>query len=87
MEISIVIWTAFILLALLFLTGAPVFVCLGLSGLVGMYMTRGAQGLFQLPAAILGQLDSFLLVALPLYIMMGEALSRSGVRPGARRIQ
>ncbi len=79
MEISIVIWTAFILLALLFLTGAPVFVCLGLSGLVGMYMTRGAQGLFQLPAAILGQLDSFLLVALPLYIMMGEALSRSGV--------
>ncbi len=78
-DTSLIIWIVFIGLSLLFLIGAPVFVCLGLSGLAGMYLARGAQGLFQLPAAILGQLDSFLLVALPLYIMMGEALSRSGV--------
>lgn len=74
-----IIWIVFIALFVLFITGVPIFVCLGLSGLIGMFLQRGMQGLYQLPAAILGQLDSFLLVALPLYIMMGEALSRSGV--------
>ena len=74
-----IMWLVFIALFVLFIAGAPVFVCLGLSGLIGMFLQRGMQGLYQLPAAILGQLDSFLLVALPLYIMMGEALSRSGV--------
>ncbi|MCX5906472.1 MAG: TRAP transporter large permease subunit [Deltaproteobacteria bacterium] len=79
METSMIIGIVFIALFVLFITGVPIFVCLGLSGLIGMFLQRGMQGLYQLPAAILGQLDSFLLVALPLYIMMGEALSRSGV--------
>ncbi|MBG0775988.1 MAG: TRAP transporter large permease [Desulfovibrionaceae bacterium] len=63
--------------ALVFL-GAPIFIGLGLSSVTGMYLIRGAQGLYQLPAAIVGQLESFLLVALPLYLLMGEALSKSG---------
>jgi tripartite ATP-independent transporter DctM subunit len=68
-----------VLMVLLFFLGAPIFICLGLPSVVGMFMVRGIQGLYQLPAAIFGQLDSFLLVALPLYIIMGETLSHSGV--------
>jgi tripartite ATP-independent transporter DctM subunit len=66
------------LFCLLVLLGSPIFVCLGLASVVGMFMVRGFQGLYQLPAAIMGQLESFLLVALPLYLLMGEALGKSG---------
>ncbi len=79
MEINSIITIVLIILFLMFLLGAPIFVGLGLSALVGMFLTRGMQGLFQLPAAIIGQLESFLLVALPLYFLMGEALSKSGL--------
>ncbi len=79
MEINFIITIVLIILFFMFLLGAPIFVGLGLSALVGMFLTRGMQGLFQLPAAIIGQLESFLLVALPLYFLMGEALSKSGV--------
>lgn len=74
--------TATLVVLALFFTlvffGAPIFIGLGLSSVAGMYMIRGMQGLYQLPAAIIGQLESFLLVALPLYLLMGEALSKSG---------
>jgi tripartite ATP-independent transporter DctM subunit len=64
---------------LLIFSGAPVFLALGLSSLTGMFLTRGFQGVYQLPASMISQLDSFLLVSLPLYILMGEAISKSGV--------
>ena len=73
--------TTLIVVAMFFvlvMLGAPVFVGLGLSSVFGMFLIRGTQGLYQLPASIVGQLESFLLVALPLYLLMGEALSRSG---------
>ncbi|MDD2390974.1 MAG: TRAP transporter large permease [Desulfobacterales bacterium] len=76
-EISMI--AVFATLSILTLLGAPIFLSLGFSSLVGMFMVRGVQGLFQLPASMMGQLDSFLLVALPLYIFMGEVLNRSGI--------
>ena len=66
-------------LLLLVLMGAPIFLSLGFSSLLGMFAVRGVQGLFQLPASMMGQLESFLLVAVPLYILMGDALSKSGI--------
>jgi len=78
MDQSLVITIVLLLFCALAALGAPIFVGLALSSVAGMYLIRGLQGLYQLPAAILGQLESFLLVALPLYLLMGEALSRSG---------
>ncbi|WP_461210056.1 TRAP transporter large permease [Desulfocurvus sp. DL9XJH121] len=72
---TLIVLASFFVLVFL---GAPIFIGLGLSSVAGMFMIRGLQGLYQLPAAILGQLESFLLVALPLYLLMGEALSKSG---------
>lgn len=65
-------------LALIFL-GAPIFLALGFSGLVGIFLIRGPIGLFQLPAAIFGQLNEFVLVAVPLFILMGEVLFVTGI--------
>jgi len=70
-----------VILTLLFLVilGAPIFLALGAASVTGMYMVRGTQGLFQLPASMMGQLESFLLVAVPLYILMGDTLRESGI--------
>jgi tripartite ATP-independent transporter DctM subunit len=78
MEANFAIFTVLAIFCVLVVLGAPIFVGLGLSSVAGMFMIRGLQGLYQLPAAIMGQLESFLLVALPLYLLMGEALSKSG---------
>jgi len=71
----IVIGILFILMAL----GSPIFVSLGLSGITGIYLIMGMRGLFQLPSSIFSQLNSFILVAIPLFILMGELIFVTGV--------
>jgi len=59
--------------------GIPIFISLGLSGAIGIYLISGTKGLFQIPASIISQLYSFILVAIPLYILMGELIFVSGI--------
>lgn len=79
MSISLALAIVLAILLTLMVLGAPVFISLGLSGLIGIYLMRGIKGLFQLPASIVVQLDSFLLVAIPLFILMGEIIFVTGV--------
>lgn len=79
MEVGLV--TALVIasvLVLLFL-GAPIFLALGFSGLLGIFLLRGITAIFQIPGAILGQVDSFVLVAVPLFILMGQVLFVTGI--------
>ncbi len=66
-------------LLILMALGTPIFISLALSGIMGIYLITGIKGLFQLPASILSQLNSFILVAIPLYILMGELIFVSGI--------
>ncbi len=75
MVLSLAMTLLFVLLGL----GSPIFVSLGLSGLFGIYLITGIRGLFQLPASIFAQLDSFTLVAIPLFILMGEIIFITGI--------
>ncbi|MCS7233506.1 MAG: TRAP transporter large permease subunit [Synergistetes bacterium] len=59
--------------------GAPIFISLGFAGAIGIYLVSGTKGLFQIPASITSQLYSFLLVAIPLYVLMGELIFVSGI--------
>lgn len=59
--------------------GFPIFLALGLSGLLGLYMDRGAMAFFFAPSSLFGQLNSFELIALPLFILMGNFLSATPV--------
>ncbi len=79
MDTSIVLPLVVVLLFLLMGLGSPIFVSLGLSGLFGIYLITGIRGLFQLPASIFAQLDSFTLVAIPLFILMGEIIFITGI--------
>lgn len=79
MDTNLILTIVFSLLFLLMALGSPIFLSLGLSGLFGIYLTTGIRGFFQLPASIFAQLDSFTLVAIPLFILMGEIIFITGI--------
>lgn len=68
-----------ILLLVMIAAGAPIFLALGAAGLLGLYMERGAMALFFAPTSLFGQLNSFELIALPLFILMGNFLSATPI--------
>ncbi|MQA95727.1 MAG: TRAP transporter large permease subunit [Streptosporangiales bacterium] len=70
---------AIALLLLLIAVRAPIFVALAASGLLGLFLLLGLSGLEQVPLSLSGQLLDYALVAAPMYILMGEALSVSGL--------
>ena len=59
--------------------GAPIFLALGASGLTGLYMSRGSMAFFFGPTSLFGQLNSFELLALPLFVLMGSFLAATPV--------
>lgn len=59
--------------------GAPIFLALGASGLLGLFMARGELALFLAPTSAFGQLHSFEMIALPLFILMGYLLTETPV--------
>ena len=75
---TIVVIVFFLVLFLIFL-GCPVFASLGISAAVGIFLIRGFVGLAQLPSTMFGQLSSFILIAVPLYLLMGDVLFKTGI--------
>lgn len=62
---------------LLLASGMKIAVLLALCGILGFLVLRGNTGLaFMIPFSVL---DSFVLIAVPLFIFMGEILMKSGV--------
>lgn len=79
MSISLVFIIVLGILFVLMSLGSPIFISLGLSGVTGIYLIMGTRGLFQLPSSIFSQLNSFILVAIPLFILMGELIFVTGI--------
>jgi len=79
MDFSTALIVVIALLFIMMVLGAPIFLSLGLSGIVGIFLISGVRGLFQLPASLFEQLDSFTLVAIPLFILMGEVIFIIGI--------
>jgi C4-dicarboxylate transporter DctM subunit len=72
---TIVIVTLFLLLAI----GVPIFASLGLAGAVGIFLLKGPDGLQVIPTVMYDKLRSFVLVAVPLFILMGQVIFFSGM--------
>lgn len=72
---------AIVLLGLLALlaTGIPVGIGIALVGLTAGYATMGPASLLALPSTLFAGINSFLLIAIPLFILMSEILRRGGV--------
>ena len=65
-------------MVLLFL-GMPVFGALGASSVAGILLVQGVRGLGAVPGVIYDRLAVFPLVAVPLFILMGEIIFHSGI--------
>jgi len=66
-------------LFVLFLLGVPVFGALGMASVVGILLLQGPSGLGAIPGVIYDRLSGFTLVAVPLFILMGEIIFVSGI--------
>ncbi len=65
------------ILLLVLITGLPVFITLGVMG-VGFLLLSG-QSLASLATVVYGSIDNFVLVALPLFILMAQIMTRGGI--------
>lgn len=74
-EVIIVI----LFLALLLLVGTPVGISLGMIGLLGLVFRCGAVGCDIAVHAVMGSLNNFILLAVPLFITMGVILGKGGI--------
>lgn len=74
--ISVIVLVVF--LAILFY-GVPVFASLGIASVVGIIIMNGVGGLTVIPEIFYEKMDNFVLIAIPLYILMGEILFHTGI--------
>ncbi|MBG0774927.1 MAG: TRAP transporter large permease subunit [Desulfovibrionaceae bacterium] len=64
---------------LLLIMGQPVFAALGTASIVGILVLQGPRGLAAVPGVLYDRLNSFTLVAVPLFILMGEIIFVTGI--------
>ncbi len=74
--VSVIVLIVF--LAVLFY-GVPVFASLGIASVVGILIMNGVGGLSVIPEIFYEKMDNFVLIAIPLYILMGEILFHTGI--------
>src|SRR5690606_3919907 len=80
MEDSITIISAVLsLFAVLLVAGAPLFAALGVASCLGIYMHGGFDGLMAVPDILHRGLASCSLIAIPLFILMGEVIARTDI--------
>ena len=74
--ITLIVICGFLLLLFI---GMPVFGALGVSSVTGILLVQGVRGLGAVPGVIYDRLAVFPLVAVPLFILMGEIIFHSGI--------
>jgi tripartite ATP-independent transporter DctM subunit len=72
------IWILLTALALLLASGAALAYVVGAVGNIGFILSGNARYLAVLPQRIFSQIDVFSLMAMPLFILTGELMNRSG---------
>ncbi|NQW94387.1 MAG: TRAP transporter large permease [Polaromonas sp.] len=65
--------------ALILLVGAPIGVCLCLAGLVYIFSTGNHVLLQSFPLQMFGGVDSYGLIAIPLFVLIGEIMNSGGI--------
>jgi tripartite ATP-independent transporter DctM subunit len=68
-----------IVMLLMLAAGFPIFMALGIAGVLGLVLSKGTALLGLAATSFFGQLNSFELIALPLFILMGQALTKTPI--------
>lgn len=70
---------AAVLLFVLIFLGVQIFVALGVAGMTGILIAHGMGVIALAPTSFFGQLNSFEMIALPLFILMGHVLAKTPI--------
>lgn len=70
---------AIAIMVVLLASGIPIAVGLGIAGAVGIFLVQGIHGLALLPVSVYGHLNSFTLVAIPLFIFTAQMVLVTGL--------
>jgi tripartite ATP-independent transporter DctM subunit len=82
MEWQLWLLVIFGILLVLMLTGMPIALCFFIINVVGMYfLFGGIMGLQNLINSLYNSLNSFILLPIPLFILMGEVMFQSKIAP------
>src|SRR4030065_1616103 len=82
MEWQLWLLVIFGILMLLMLTGMPIALCFFAINVIGMYfLFGGIMGLQNLINSLYNSLNSFILLPIPLFILMGEVMFQSQIAP------
>src|SRR5690606_23673540 len=65
--------------AILMVIGTPIFAALGVASISGILMKSGLGGLDVIPATLHRGMASYSLIAIPLFILMGEVIARTSI--------
>ena len=65
--------------AVLLAIGAPIFAALGVASTVGMFLQGGLSALMAVPSILYSGMASYSLIAIPLFILMGEVIARTSL--------
>ena len=68
-----------VLLIVMIALGFEIFLALGVAGVLGILLSKGAHMLVLSTTSFYGQLDVFEMIALPLFILMGHVLSKTPI--------
>jgi len=68
-----------VLLIVMIALGFEIFLALGVAGVLGIVIAKGAHMLVLATTSFYGQLDVFEMIALPLFILMGHVLSKTPI--------
>ena len=78
METSLLFGLLVVFLAISLMLGQWIAFALGTSGLLVLYLSKGELGLAAISSVIWNTTNSYVLVAIPLFLLMGEVILRSG---------
>ncbi|KAA0892821.1 TRAP transporter large permease [Pusillimonas sp. ANT_WB101] len=76
MTIFIILVSAF---AVLLSLGTPIFAALGVSSVAGIILHSGFSGLQVIPPTLQRGMGTYTLIAIPLFILMGEVIARTSI--------
>jgi len=79
MDTTTIFLTIIGVFAFLLLIGTPIFASLGTSSIIGILLHSGLNGLQVIPSTLQRGMASYTLIAIPLFILMGEVIARTSI--------
>ena len=80
MSLDILILVLLVSLSVMLVAGQWMAFALGVCGMLLMYLSKGVLGVSSLSSVVWNTANSYILIAVPMFLLMGEIILRSGAK-------